>query len=225
MWVQVVFVFAAYLFGSLPVLYFIGRLRGVDLRGEDMHQGLWRKVGYAEGLTGILWDIAKGAIPPLIALWLDLGLTTACLSALAMVAGQMWPVFLRFEGEGGNTTGIGAAWGLTGGLPCPGLLPFLIPIVSGAFARLALSLRTPERFKFSGQSIVMPLGMGTGFAILPLLSWCFYPQDMALTWLLLGLFLLIIIKRLTAGLREDLKSGGDKKGILLNRFLFDRSYR
>ena len=39
-----------------------------------------------------------------------------------------------------------------------------------------------------------------------------------------ALFVLIVIKRLVTGLREDLKMGGNKWSILLNRLLFDRSF-
>jgi glycerol-3-phosphate acyltransferase PlsY len=232
MWAEVGYILGAYLLGSLPVLYIIGRLKGFDLRGEDMHLGLWRKVGYVEGATGIIWDIGKGAMLPLVALlWLDLGVTVASLSALAVLIGMMWPIFLRFEGEKGNSTGTGAAGGLLLGVHAPLALGlFLIPIGAGGLTRAALSLRKPdaslgERFKFSGQSVVMPLGMITGFALLPILSWLLHSQDLILTWVFLGMFALIVIKRLTAGLSEDLKSDGDKKSILLNRLLYDRSHR
>ena len=71
MLVEVLFIVCAYLFGSLPVLYWIGRAKGFDLnpKEKDLHQALWREVGYTEGLAGILWDALKGPIPPLMA-WL-----------------------------------------------------------------------------------------------------------------------------------------------------------
>ena len=232
MWAEIGYILGAYLLGSLPVLYIIGRLKGFDLRGEDMHLGLWRKVGYVEGATGIIWDIGKGALLPLVALlWLDLGVTVASLSALAVLVGMMWPVFLRFEGEKGNSTGTGAAGGLLLGVQAPLALGlFLVPVAAGGLTRAALSLRKRdaplgERFRFGGQSVVMPLGMIIGFALLPILSWLFHSQDLILTWVFLAMFVLIVIKRLTAGLREDLKSAGDRKSILLNRLLYDRSYR
>ena len=230
MWAEIGLVLGAYLLGSLPVLYFIGRLRGFDLRGQDMHMALWRKVGYVEGTIGIIWDLAKGVIAPLVAWSLGFSTLMIALSGLAVLTGQMWPIFLRFEGEKGNSTGIGVVWGLTAALKIPLLLLFLIPIATAAFTRLALSLRKQdvslgERFKFSGQSLVLPLGMIIGFAILPLLTWLFHPQDLILTWACLAMFILIIIKRVTAGLRQDLASAEDKKSVLLNRILYDRSYR
>ena len=42
---NVLWVIGAYLYGSVPVVYLIGRLRGVDLsHEEDMHISLWREV-------------------------------------------------------------------------------------------------------------------------------------------------------------------------------------
>ncbi|HWR70654.1 MAG TPA: glycerol-3-phosphate acyltransferase, partial [Dehalococcoidia bacterium] len=65
--VHILWIIGAYLYGAVPVVYLIGRLRGVDLsQEEDMHISLWRKVGRVEGFFGILWDVVKGAIAVLI---------------------------------------------------------------------------------------------------------------------------------------------------------------
>lgn len=69
----------------------------------------------------------------------------------------------------------------------------------------------------------MPLGMLLGFALFPLGSWLTnLSGKIALGCLIL--FVLIVVKRLTAGLANDLKTASDKKNILLNRLLYDRSY-
>ena len=55
---NILYILGSYLLGSLPVLYWIGRIRGYDLRLEyDMHLALWRKVGFREGFPGIIWDV------------------------------------------------------------------------------------------------------------------------------------------------------------------------
>lgn len=228
MWAPVLFILGGYLLGAFPLLYLLGRLRGFELRGEDMHLSLWRKVGYAEGTVGIIWDIGKGIPLPLIALWwLDFGVTVAALSGLAVLVGQMWSVFLRFEGEKGNSTGLGVA----GALVLKALAISLIPIATGALIRFFSSLRKRElapsqRLKFAGQSDVVPLGMLFGYAILPIFAWVWYPQELVLTWACLAMLVLIVIKRLTEGLREDLKlAGSNKRSILLYRLLYDRSQR
>ncbi len=228
MWAQVLFILGGYLLGAFPMLYLVGRLRGFDLRGEDMHQSLWRKVGYAEAVFGISWDILKGVPMPLIALWgLDFGVTVAAISGLAVLVGQMWPVFLRFNGEKGNTTGLGVA----GALAIKALAISMIPIATAALVRLIHSLREremapSERIKFKGHSNVIPLGMLSGYAILPIFAWLWYPHEIILTWACLAMLVLILIRRLTDGLRQDLKlAGNNTRSILLNKLLYDRSYR
>ena len=228
MLVDIVFVAGAYLFGSLPVLYWIGMLKGFDLRQEDdMHQALWRKVGFIEGSAGVLWDIFKGPIPPLIARWLGFDILIVGLSGLAVVAGQMWPIFLRFDsGEKGNTTGLG----VTLAISPPTLAIAAIPIIIGALWRIISSMRgsaatTTERLKFSGVSDAMPLGMLIGFASLSPAAWLLR-EDPMVVWTFIGLFALLVVRRLTAKLRQDLKSDprANTASILKNRFLYDRSY-
>ena len=227
MLVDVVFVAGAYLFGSLPVLYWIGLMKGFDLRQEDdMHQALWRKVGFIEGSAGVLWDIFKGPIPPLVAQFLlELDILIVGLSGLAVVAGQMWPIFLRFDsGEKGNTTGLG----VTLAISPPTLGIAAIPIIIGALWRIISSnsaATTTERLKFSGVSDAMPLGMLIGFASLSPAAWLLREEPMVV-WTFIGLFALLVVRRLTAKLRQDLKSDprATTASILKNRFLYDRSY-
>jgi glycerol-3-phosphate acyltransferase PlsY len=225
---EVFFVIGAYLLGSLPVLYWIGRARGFDLsRDEDLHQALWREVGYAEGLAGVLWDIFKGPLPPLLAWLFNFDTVVVGLSGLAVVAGQMWPIFTRFYGkERGNTTGLGTAVAID-----PLSLGYaLIPVAIGALMRVTSSMRKLEekatkRLKFSGKSDSMPLGMLAAFLILPLAAWGLH-EDAAIVWSFVGLFVLIVLRRLTADLKEDLGSDlhPNINSILKNRFLYDRSH-
>jgi hypothetical protein len=224
---NILWIIGAYLYGALPVVYLIGRLRGVDLsKEEDMHISLWRKVGRVEGFFGILWDVVKGAIAVLA---VDRGLHlqdwVVAGVGVAVILGEMWSVFLKFRGEKSNTTGMGMAAALD-----YKAIPFiLVPIVIGA------GIRTIPRFFRRGQSmdermelggppsLSLPLGMLFGFALFPLGCWV-----MDAGWWRIGagiiLFALIVFKRLTDGLTEDIRKEGLKAGILLNRMLFDRSH-
>ncbi len=130
MLVNILWIIGAYLYGAVPVVYLIGRLRGVDLsKEEDMHISLWRKVGRVEGFFGILWDVVKGGIAVLV---VDRGLHledwVVAGVGVAVILGEMWPVFLKFRGEKSNTTGMGMAAALV-----YQAIPFLLaPIVIGA---------------------------------------------------------------------------------------------
>jgi glycerol-3-phosphate acyltransferase PlsY len=225
MLVNILWIIGAYLYGAVPVVYLIGRLRGVDLsKEEDMHISLWHKVGRVEGFFGILWDIIKGAIAVLIvdrALHLEAWVVAGV--GVAVILGELWPVFLKFRGEKSNTTGMGMAAALV-----YKAIPFLLaPIVLGAL------IRTVPRFFRRGQtmdkrmelggppSLSLPLGMFFGFALFPVGCW-YCDAGWERTAAGTALFVLIMVKRLTFGLTDDIKREGLKPSILANRLLFDR---
>jgi glycerol-3-phosphate acyltransferase PlsY len=115
-------VLAAYLLGSIPTGYLVGRQRGVDVRkqgsGNIGATNVARTLGRKLGLLVLLLDALKGAAP--LAVWraaelgprLGLGgslapfLFTAV--GLAPVIGHCFPVWLRFRGGKGVATALGA---------------------------------------------------------------------------------------------------------------------
>lgn len=225
MWASVALILGSYLLGSLPHLYALGKLRGISLEG-DLHIGLWRRAGRLEGTIGILGDLAKGVIPILVGKSLGFELSIIALAGLAAVAGQMWPVFLGFDGEKGNSTGAAMAVTLTPKVFLFAAVPMLLGVAIRTVPRLLDSTQSiNQRLKFGGPpSLSLPLGMGIAFALLPLISW-WLGQPTVVTLAYLTLFILIMVRRLTAGLKDDLKPGANVKSILVNRFLFDRGYR
>src|SRR5512136_1145788 len=142
----------------------------------------------------------------------------------AVILGELWPVFLKFRGEKSNTTGMGMGAALVWKA-----IPFLlVPIVLGALIRtlprfFRRGQSMDERMELGGPpSLSLPLGMFLGFALFPLGCWV---MDAGWERIAAGiaLFALIMIKRLTFGLTEDIRKEGLKPSILVNRFLFDRS--
>lgn len=117
----------AYLLGSVSGSLVLGRLRGLDIRGEGSGNAggtnAFRVAGWRFALGVVLIDIGKGVLAagavPLIgpgpaanALW----------CALAAVAGHIWPVWHGFRGGKGGATAVG---GLMVVLPL-GLLPLIV---------------------------------------------------------------------------------------------------
>lgn len=226
MWTSIALVMASYLFGSVPQNRIIARIKGVDVSQErDLHIALWRKVGRLEGAVATIIDMAKGPVPVLIGYAWGFSLYAVCLAGLAVVAGQMWPVFSRFDGEKGNTTGLAMAAALSPVAVLPALVPMAVGFFVRTVPRLADRSQTlHQRLKFGGPpSNSLPLGMIIGFAVMPLSAWLMaQPAEVVLT--LLVLFVLIMVRRLTAGLAGDLRQMKDgKKRLLLNRALYDRS--
>jgi glycerol-3-phosphate acyltransferase PlsY len=235
---DIALIVGAYLLGSLPYMILIGRAHGIHLSyEEDLHQAIWTKVGRLWGLSGVIVDALKGVIPIVVGFSFHLHLAAIAASGVAAVAGQMWPVFRKFDGEKGNTTGIGFNIALTSYLTSTisplayvVFIIFAIPVLVGAGIKTLPKIVAPgqtmsQRFMLGGPaSNSLPLGMFVAFAVAPLASACLrQPREM--TWAFLAVFVIIIIRRLTAGLSKDLKTATISRGaILLNRFLYDRSY-
>jgi glycerol-3-phosphate acyltransferase PlsY len=225
MWDKVVLIIGCYLLGSFPLLYLLGRIHGVDLRQyEDMHIALWRNVGRVEGFIGVVFDFAKGVIAVLVVRAFGYEPGWVAIAGVVAVAGQMWPVFLKFDGEKGNSTGMA----MSGALATYAMLLALVPAAIGFAIRTIPRFRRSdqtlkEKLKFGGPpSLSLPLGMAVAFAVLPLAAW-WVGQPREVVFAFVALFVLIMVRRVTAGLREDMGKPSWKNRMLLNRFLFDRS--
>jgi glycerol-3-phosphate acyltransferase PlsY len=235
---DIALIVGAYLLGSLPYMILLGRARGIELsHEEDLHMALWSKAGRLYGLSGIVVDALKGAIPVIVGFSFHLHLAAIAASGVAAVTGQMWPVFRKFDGEKGNTTGIGFVIAFTSYLTATiSPLAYIVFIIFAILILIGAGIRTVPRFMARGQTLnerlmlggpisnSMPLGMLTAFAVAPLASVCLR-QPAEMTWSFLAVFVVIMIRRLTAGLSKDLKTATTSVGaMLLNRFLYDRSY-
>jgi glycerol-3-phosphate acyltransferase PlsY len=231
---DVALVAGAYLLGSFPYILLLSHARGFDLSlEEDFHISTWRKVGWLEGLSGIVVDVLKGIIPVLIGFLLDFSLPVIAVAGVAALIGQMWPVFQKFNGEKGNTTGAGMELTLASFIGGGALIAFgycVLCFAIGFFVRtiprfMAKNQTMSEKLKLGGPvSNSLPLGMLVGFAVTPLASWLLN-QPVELVTASAVAFILIVIRRLTANLGKDLKAPRTSvSSILLNRFLFDRSY-
>ena len=131
---------AAYLLGSVPFGYLIGRFRGIDIRkqgsGNIGATNVFRVVGKPWGILAFLLDFGKGLasvllLPGLllrVAPGADAGLL-AVTCAVAAIAGHNGTLFLGFRGGKGIATSAGALAGIAG-------LPVLVGVVVWVVALL-----------------------------------------------------------------------------------------
>ncbi len=114
-------VVAAYLIGSIPFGYLLGRKRGIDVRkqgsGNIGATNVARTLGRRLGILVLILDALKGAAP--LAIWrlvdietrihLDGQLAPFLLTAvgLAPIVGHCFPIWLRFRGGKGVATALG----------------------------------------------------------------------------------------------------------------------
>ena len=207
------FVVLSYLLGSISFPWLVAWWHGVDLRATGSRKlgggNLARVLGMRWGVAGGLLDALKGAAAVWIAAAIGLPVEIRVLCALACVAGQMWPLFHELDGGRANATG----WGAIVALDPVAALVAAIPLAAAAATRFAVK-PPPTR--------VVPV-----VSILTFLIWS------AVVWRVSGpsapavgglaIFALVLLRRITAGLADDLATGASWWRTLLDRALFDRS--
>jgi len=132
----ILFVLAAYLLGSLPSGYLIGRwVADIDVRTVGSHNigatNVARSLGLKWGLLVLIIDMAKGALPVAVALSLwsgeaKRGSLIVALVALAAFLGHLASLFLRFRGGKGVATAFGIALVLMPKAALAALVIFLV---------------------------------------------------------------------------------------------------
>lgn len=120
---------AAYLLGSFPTSYLVGRMHGIDLRehgsGNLGGTNAYRVLGASAGLPVVIVDVSKGFIPAYFFPAWDgspVG-DLALLYGLAAISGHVWSIFMRFRGGKGMATGAGV---LTALAPTSALVSLLV---------------------------------------------------------------------------------------------------
>jgi glycerol-3-phosphate acyltransferase PlsY len=189
----------AYLLGSIPFAYIMGRLvKGVDIRkvgGGNMGAvNTMREIGPVPGFTVLLADMAKGALAILVAQWLDIPLFWVFVAGGVVVAGHNWPVWLKFKGGQGLATTLGVLLAL---IPVEFAISFAIMVV--------VVLITSN----------MRLGPAIGLVFLPLIIWLMGGEiDFIVYAIALPVF--CFFKSFTR-LRADAARIGTKKGLIVDR--------
>ena len=125
----------AYLLGSIPWGFFIGKLNGVDVRKEGSKNigatNVTRCVGKRAGKLCFALDFLKGALPVLAAQFFfkdskNIFEYVVIAALFASVIGHMFPVFLKFHGGKGVSTAAGAVMALA---PLPLVVALLVWVV------------------------------------------------------------------------------------------------
>ena len=206
----VLLVLGAYLLGSVPASYIAAKLfHEIDLRQHGTGQvgggNLWRMTSWKLGLPVGLFDLSKGLVMVWAAASVELGVAQQLAVGLAAIIGHNWPVFLRFSGG----RGVGTTMGVVLILP---LINDMTPWASVAFFVILIT-----------GSIVLrssPLPVFAAAVALPAVNWWFH-EAITITLGFLAMFLIIVIKRLTAPRSAD-SASASKSRLLLNRLFFDR---
>ncbi|MBE9512600.1 MAG: glycerol-3-phosphate acyltransferase [Chloroflexi bacterium] len=208
----------SYLLGSVPSAYLAGKWsRGIDIRqygsGNVGATNLLHFTSKRVAIPVIIFDVLKGMIVVLVAWRLGFGLAGQVVVGLAAISGHNWPCFLRFNGGRGIITTLGVAFMVP-------LINNLVPLEMVILITIVLNaIVWVSSFCFKGG----PLGVFIVAASMPLLGLGF-DAPLPYTLGLLGMFLMLVLRRLTAPQPISITSMS-KRQALLNRLLFDRDIR
>ena len=216
---------AAYLYGSLPFVYVLGRRRAVNLKevgsGNVGATNLWQVGGAPLAVVGWVLDASKGLLPVLVGRRLGLSDVVSGLAGVCGTAGQCWPVWLGFSGGRGISAFVGAAFAIDRA----GWLAALVPFIVGSSWRVVPLLgRRGEpvaRRMRAGRSRSVPLGSVIGVLAFPVVSWLAGRRPLLPR---VALALVIVARRLTAPLPDDAVQGPSQTPrALAYRLLYDRN--
>ncbi len=199
---------AAYLLGSIPSAYLAARfLKGIDIRaygsGNVGASNLMEHVGLRAGLAlGVFDTLAKGAVPVMAARILDQPIHVQAAVALAALAGHNWSAYLRMTGGRGISVSIGILLAMSLWLEL-GIGLLLIGLV--------------------GRIVMKDTGLWSlaAFAVLPVAA-ALADRPAAIMYMLVGMALLLVAKRLTANWEPPLIETYGLPRALGYRLLWDR---
>jgi glycerol-3-phosphate acyltransferase PlsY len=230
---EIVLIGGGYLLGSLPFSVALARLSGLDIsQEEDLHIALWHKIGKKPAILAGAVDFFKGVIVILIGFGLGISSIAVAFSGVMTAAGQMWPPPYGGRGEKGNAPAVAVVMTLSLVYGVYWALLSLIFFATGAALRYYCDRpsTTSHETKDGGTksytsshpiALSLPLGMLLGFIVAPVASW--HSKGLTIvTQTFLALLIIIVVRRLTADLKADLKKGNVTISILIDRFLFDQ---
>lgn len=202
----------AYLLGSFPTAYVVGRLRkGIDIRKVGTRNmgamNVIYSVGIVYGILVLLIDIGKGIAAIFLARWLlppiemfsgvpfAIQLTAGAIAVL----GHIFPIFLGFRGGKGGAVCIGVF---------ATLMPWAVPFGTGIFLLALLITRFPT-FSYS-----------LALCCTPFVAWLIYHSG----WLALFsvVMLLILLIRYLPRVREMRSTGGNWRRVFVRKNFNDR---
>lgn len=204
-WEAVAFAALGYGLGSIPNGLIAGRVaRGIDIReygsGKTGFTNVLRTIGIRWGAVVLLADIAKGAVPVIVARLVVDEPSVHAVAGLAAAVGHDWPVFAGFQGGRGVATSFGAALALN-------------PIAAGALVPVGVGLVAVTRIMS-----VMSVGMApvvavvfVGLSAAGLQPWAYAVYAVVAAGIVVVLHR-ENIERLLAGTEPRLGRGGARRG-------------
>jgi len=209
---------AAYLLGSIPAVYLLGRSRGVDLRrfgtGNVGSHNLAAAGGRGIGIVGWLADAGKGFVAVSITRRLTGDPSAPGFALVGALCGQCWPPLLRWQGGRGVATWVGGLLALA---------PADAPLCLGLLAGVASLQPLQRRLRPSGAGpaepgTTVPIAVLLGVLVWPVVS-IIRRRPPGVTFAALTAAVTLCGRRITAG---GLAPAGVRWSTAVTRLLLDR---
>ena len=217
-----------YVIGAAPIIYFVGRARGIDLHsvgtGNIGAGNLWRHSGMAIGMLSVVIEVGKGTLAALLAVAFLPGDDTQWLLAaggVGAVVGQMWPVTLRFQGGRGNGTAAGALVAIN---PLVFVFGFGVFLLFGARKIIRNVLPKMVSAPPSRMIPVAVIGGMTVYTLVGVIAGAFFEMDNGYVTAIAGAIILglTFVRRLTAPWPPDPETGEAPERSLFAILIYDR---
>jgi glycerol-3-phosphate acyltransferase PlsY len=206
----IIAIVAAYLLGSFPTAYLMGRLRkGIDIRTVGSHNmGAMNSiynVGFIYGVIVLLFDVGKGFAAVALGHWLGQQSGISWYLYLSMAAGAVavlghnYPVWLKFKGGKGGATVIGAILYF---------IPWGWPIGFAIFLILLAITRVPT------------ISYGLAMISFPFISWLIYHNGRYVIFS--AVLMLVPFINYIPRLFEMRQKGGSWKRVFARKSVKDR---
>ncbi len=195
-----------YLFGSIPMGYILGKLRGIDITEKGFRKigtsNVYRVLGLKYAILAAIFDLSKGIVAILFSKEvLGLKIELGSIAGAAALIGHNWPIWLKFKGEG---RGIATATGI-------GL--FLLPEITLIALTVFLVITIFTKSTAPGTPFFLLL--------LPILTH-FSGKPRSYQYLATAIFLITFSKRILGNL-QYIKKNSAKLKALLYVIIWDRS--
>jgi len=143
---------AAYLLGSIPFSFLVGRHYGVDVRttgsGNVGATNVMRTAGRTAGVVAFLLDSGKGVLAVLAARGAGQVVAVQAVAAVAAILGHLYPIWLKGRGGKGVATGAGTFLLLA---------PLPTAVAMGAFAVTLVTVRYVSVASMTGAVLMAAL--------------------------------------------------------------------
>lgn len=138
---NILFCIFAFLVGSIPWGYLIGKLKGVDLRrvgsGNIGATNVLRTVGKKEALLTLILDLSKGTVPVLLFRAIypnEESLFFAGIVGISAILGHCYSPWLKFKGGKGVATSLGV---LLAYVPLAGVITIILWILTYKLSKIS----------------------------------------------------------------------------------------